>query len=109
MAIVSWPLYWQQSPCLRMLGADIRSMMHHNQLESHNSVGLPFEQYINCFTLVNMSYVNLLLDQLINTRGKKRIPSPPQLLILDFFRLHTSGREPNQTAASISTELDRLP
>lgn len=45
MAIVSWPLYWQQSTCLRMLGADIRSMMHHNQLESRNSVGLPFVQY----------------------------------------------------------------
>lgn len=71
MARVSWPLYWQQSSCLRMLGAGIRRMMHHNQLESHNSVGLPFVQYINCFTLVNMSYVNLLLDQLINPRGKK--------------------------------------
>lgn len=62
MAIGSWPLYWQQSSCLRILGAGIRRMMYHNQLESHNYVGLPFVQYINCFTLVNMSYVNLLLD-----------------------------------------------
>lgn len=77
MAIVSWPLYWQQSSRLSMLGADIRSMMHHYQLESHNSVVLPFVQYINCFTLVNMSYVDLLLDQLINPREKKRILSPP--------------------------------
>lgn len=92
-----------------MLGADIRSIMHHNQLESHNSVVLPFVQYINCFTLVNMSYVDLLLDQLINPREKKRILSPPQLLILDFLRLHTSGRQPDQTEAAISTELDRLP
>ena len=79
MAIVSWPLYWQQSSCLSMLGTDIRSMMHHNQLESHNSLVLPFVQYINCFTLVNMSYVDLLLDQLINPREKKK----------EFFLLHS--------------------
>lgn len=80
MAIVSWSLYWQQSSRLSMLGADIRSMMHHYQLESHNSVVLPFVQYINCFTLVNMSYVDLLLDQLINPREKKKNSFPSTVI-----------------------------